>query len=618
MPIYQDNRQFLLRFRGIGICFLIILLIYLGKLWQMTVLQEEYYRNQADRNHIRILPVPAPRGLIYDREGRVLVDNVQGSNLVLFRDRADDLARTKNFLCSLGVDPDVLAQRIRASRNYGPYQSVVIKENLSMADMAYVMSHQSEYPGLAIIEEPRRIYRFGELAAHVLGYVGEISDQQLHTEEFENSRPGDLVGKYGLERIYNRLLTGRDGERRVQVNSIGKDLEQLDLIDPHEGKALTLTLDLDLQRVAEAELGDDPGAVVAFNPQSGEILALASRPAFDPNDFAMRISRRQWEDLIKNPDHPLQNRAIQSTFSPGSVFKVVMALAGLESGVIDENTTVYCNGGINLYGHYFRCWKHGGHGVVNLTEAIRESCNVYFYLLGQKLGIERIADFSHSVGLGRLSGIDLFGEVSGLVPSAEWKEARYGQRWYAGETISVAIGQGPMTVTPVQLARAIGIIATGKAPQMHLLKDQGLVRSPVHDPFSVPGFTLANMQAVRKGMWKVVNEWGTGHAAKVTGFEVCGKTGTAQTISNVGRASLSKDELEKYEPNAWFAGFAPRDNPEIVVAVIVQRGGSGGGTAAPIAGKVFQTYFDKHKQEFSQPIQFAGRTETEIQSIVTQ
>ncbi len=597
MAIFQDNSPLLLRLKWLQALITLVFALLLANVWHLTVVQFEYYWQLAERNHVRTIPLIAPRGLIYDREGRVLVDNIQVSNLVLFDDKVKNFDSTIAFLVNgLRVHRETIQHRLQAVRNDAYYQPMVVKENLTIEEIAYLLSHQIEHPELAIVEHPRRIYRYGKLAAHVMGYVGEVSRQQLGQPEFSDNKPGDIIGKYGLERTYNPVLTGRDGLNRVLVDSLGKTLEKLSGITPQQGKALKLTLDLDLQLVAETELVDHPGAVIAFDPRNGEILVMASRPTFDPNEFAVRIAPQKWSQLINNPDHPLQNRAVQNTFSPGSIFKLVTALVGLEQGIVDEKTTVHCQGGVSLYGQRFRCWKPDGHGIVSLTKAIQQSCNVYFYLLGQKLEIDTISDFSRRLGLGQLTGIDLFGEVAGLVPSDEWKRRLTGEVWYAGETISVAIGQGPLHVTPIQVARAIGIIATRRNSDLHLASDERLrKRHKVTSPPVVPSFVAENLQAIHEGMWQVVNERGTGQAAYVAGFKVCGKTGTAQIISSDVRARLSKEKGRKFKPNAWFVGFAPRDNPEIVVTVIVQRGESGGSTAAPIAQKILQHYYAKHK-----------------------
>ena len=608
MPIFQDNREFIGRLSWLRIVVVLTFALLAAKLWLVAVLNYDHYRNLAERNRVRTVPLLAPRGLIYDRQGRVLVDNVYGFNLLLFGDEIEDSEKTLTFLAEgLGLEKRVVKERLQAAASYGLYQPAVIKEGLSMAEAAYVLARQSDHPELEILKQPRRIFRYGQLAAHVLGYGGEVSLQQLEQPEFARHNPGDIVGHSGLERTRNAGLTGRDGWRRVMVDSRGKVLQNLQRVDPVLGEELTLTLDLDLQAVAEAQLGDRPGAVVAFDARTGEILVMASRPTFEPNQFATRISPTQWTRLMEDPDDPMQNRTVQSTFSPGSIFKVVMALVGLEHGVVDADSSVYCNGGVSLYGHRFRCWRAGGHGRVSLHEAIRQSCNVYFYLLGQKLSLQQITEFSHRLGLGSTTGIELLGEVAGLVPSEEWKLRVRGERWYAGETISLAIGQGPLLVTPLQLARAVGAVATGSIPRLHLVKDEWSRQQGQELATSLEGLSPDNLALIRDAMWSVVNEGGTGRAARVVDFEVCGKTGTAQTISSSARQLLSEESAQKFEPNAWFVGFAPRDNPQIVVAVIVQRGGSGGSAAAPIAREVLRVYHEKYHKPSLSPLKVVER-----------
>ena len=610
MPIFQDNRKLLQRLNWLRILFVLVFICLFAQLWSLTVLDFDYYQNLAERNRVRTLPQIAPRGLIHDREGRVLVDNVYGFNLLLFRDELTDLEATLQFLIG-GVDitEEVLRERLKAAGGYGIYQPVVLKENLSMEETAYLLARLSEHPEVEILKQPRRVYRYGSLAAHVAGYVGEISLSQLQEPEFTEYKAGDVIGQFGVERIYNRTLTGRDGRRRVLVDSRGKILEDLERVDPIRGKDLMLTLDLDLQATAENLLGENAGAVIAYDARSGEILVMASRPTYDPNQFAIRMTQKEWDQLLENPDHPLQNRTIQNTFSPGSTFKIIMALAGLEQGIIDTETTVTCNGGVDLYGHRFHCWKEGGHGEVALREAIQHSCNTYFYLLGQKLGIQEIAHFARQLGLGVSVGIDLLGEASGLVPSEEWKRQVRGEPWYAGETISLAIGQGPILVTPIQLAQVMGIIATGKSPRLHLLKVQE--NSGVGPQLFAPAFAPENLEVIRDAMWSVVNERGTGQGARLANYQVSGKTGTAQTISLSTREKLPESEVESLEDNAWFVGFAPRDNPEIIVAVIVQRGGSGGTTAAPVAREIFRLYHAKYKSQGPAGVEVASQAKQE-------
>jgi penicillin-binding protein 2 len=572
---------------------LVVFLVLGLKLWHLTVVRYDHYHQLATSNRIRALPLVAPRGLLVDREGRVMADSVSAFNLLLFRDEAQDMSLTVDFLTAgLEIDPSQLRKRIEAAADYSKVQPVLLEDNLSMNKLAYLLARSSEHPELRITEQPKRRYPQGEVACHVLGLVGEVSREELTTREFESNKAGDIIGKTGIERSYNGHLTGRDGVRRVLVDSRGKIVHSIFRNEPTTGETLRLTIDLDLQELAEDELEESPGAVVALNPNSGEILALASRPGFDPNLFASRIKAAEWKKLINDPDRPFQNRAIQSVFPPGSIFKVIIALAGLEYGIIDRYSSVYCRGAVNLYGHRFRCWKSGGHGHVRLREAVRQSCNVYFYLLGQKLGIDRIASFSKRLGLGQPTGIDLRGEASGVVPSKEWKQRKFGQPWYSGETISVAIGQGPISVTPMQLARAIGILATGRSPALYLTKDRG-EQAAEKQPTLALGFSEEHMFLIREAMWSVVNEWGTGRAARVAGFDVCGKTGTVQVISQQTRSQLPEAERSKFEPNAWFVGFAPREKPEIVVAVMIQRGGSGGSAAAPVAGRLFQRFYEK-------------------------
>ena len=612
MPIFQDNRELVQRLNWLRIFFVLVFVCLFAQLWSLTVLDFDYYQNLAERNRVRILPQIAPRGLIHDREGRVLVDNVYGFNLLLFRDEMSDLDATLQFLMDgLDMTEEVLRERLKAAGSYSIFQPVVLKENLSMEETAYLLARQSEHPEVEILTQLRRIYRYGSLAAHVAGYVGEVSPAQLQEPDFRESRAGDIVGQFGVERTYNQTLTGRDGRRRVQVDSRGRILHDLEQIDPIRGEDLTLTLDLDLQATAENLLGEDAGAVIAFDARSGEILVMASGPTFDPNQFAIRISENEWDQLLENPDHPLQNRTVQNTFSPGSTFKIILALTGLELGIIDAETTVTCNGSVDLYGHRFHCWKEGGHGEVTLREAIQHSCNTYFYLLGQKLGLQEIARFARQLGLGVPVGIDLLGEASGLVPSEEWKRQVRGEPWYPGETISLAIGQGPILVTPIQLARAIGIIATGRSPRLHLLKGESQQGSTAGLELISPVFAPENLQTIRDAMWSVVNEGGTGRGARLANYQVAGKTGTAQTISLSTREKLSESELEKLEDNAWFVGFAPRDNPEIIVAVIVQRGGSGGSAAAPLAREIFRLYHAKYKSRGPAGVEVASQAKQE-------
>jgi penicillin-binding protein 2 len=476
------------------------------------------------------------------------------------------------------------------------YYPIVLKEDLTIEDLAFVAAHRLEFPGLDITPQPRRLYGEGDLAAHLLGYVGEISEKELDRPEFKGSRPGWIVGKSGVERIYNSILMGVDGQKKVVVDSRGKEVATLDTVDSIAGNDLRITLDLDLQRAAEKALGDQVGAAVALDPRTGEVLALVSRPAFDPNSFTSRISRKEWADLMNDPRKPMQNRAIQSRFPPGSVFKVFMTIAGLQEGILTPDYVDFCSGATVLYGRPFHCWRAKGHGRVDLHRAIVDSCNVFFYHLGQKLGIDKIARHAQEFGLGLKTGIDLPGEDNGIMPSPAWKRLTFKVDWYAGETISVAIGQGYVSLTPLQVARAFGALGLGgvlKTP--HVVASAELLKhglTPIQQEGQAP-MNPITFDIVTRGLWGVVNESGTGTRAAIPGFDVCGKTGTAQVV---GREAQKKGvDNDALGDNAWFVAFAPLGAPEIATAVFVEHGGHGGSTAAPVVHEILKTYYHKSR-----------------------
>ncbi|MBI4481919.1 MAG: penicillin-binding protein 2 [Acidobacteria bacterium] len=600
---FNDNRHLLARLNGLQYALVVVFAVLAVRLWHLQILQYQEHLRQAERNRIRAVQLVAPRGLITDREGRVLADNRPSFNLFLDREEMKDQQETVRFLqVELGLERRQIESQLKKFETTPPFQPIVMKEDLSLAEIAVVESRQLEHPELRILQEPRRHYPYGELAAHPLGYVGEATQEQLKTKEFSQTRSGDLVGKYGVERTYNAVLTGKDGQEQVMVTSAGRVIQALDRRDPVIGREVRLTLDLDLQKAAEEMMAGKRGAVVVLDPNNGDVLVLLSKPSFNPNDFARRISRQLWQELINNPDHPFQNRGLSSNFPPGSVFKVFMTYAGLEEQTVDEKSYVRCSGGIPMYGRFFHCWKKGGHGFVTLPNAIINSCNVFFYTLGYKLGIERIAHYAKASGLGVPTGIDLHGEASGVVPSPEWKMATFGDKWYAGETISVSIGQGAVSTTPLQLARAFGGLVTGRLSRPHVLMED-----PVNDfrkagRRETPAIPIQekNMEILKNGLAGVVTS-GTGRQAAVPGVEVGGKTGTAQVI---GRENLAKVKNGTFDPedNAWFVGFAPKQAPEIVVVVFVEHGGHGGSAAAPVAGRILKEYFDKKQHQKERPL----------------
>jgi len=571
--------------------------------WHHQVIQGARYKELAEKNRIRNIPLVAPRGRIYDRYNRVLVDNRPSYNIVLNRENLQrSLEETVEMLAS-GIDMTVedLMERIDRKRSEPKFRPILLKEDITVADIAFVRAHQYELPEISVDVQPRRRYVGGELAAHALGYVGEVTEAQLATREFGDFKSGDQVGQSGLERIYNSVLRGRDGFRRVVVDKLGREMPVPELgglendrmeAPATPGNDLHTTLDLDLQLAAEAAIGDRAGAAVALDPRTGEILALASKPAFDPNLFATRISITDWKSLINDPQKPLQNRAIQNHYSPGSVFKIFMAAAGLEAQTLDALDHAFCNGHAVHYGRAFACWKAGGHGRVGIHDAIVHSCNVFFYEVGEKLGINRIAQYTTAMGLGRKTGIDLPNEDAGLIPSEEWKQRVYKTKWYPGETISVSIGQGAVSVTPLQAAWAMGGLASGgRLKQPHLVRPERLEKLGFKAPkLRTEEYPMhqGTVDIVSRAMWGVVNEGGTGTRARVDGFDVAGKTGTAQVV---GKQSYGKGE--QFEDNAWFVGFAPYRNPEIAVGVFIEHGGHGGEAAAPVAHAIFDAYYRK-------------------------
>ncbi len=561
--------------------------------WKLQVIDADKYAQMAERNRVRTIPIIAPRGRMLDRDGRVLVDNRPSFSVLLLR---DDPAQVEKYLPAvadgLGLSLADLKDQLQNTQNLPKFQPIVIKPEATPADVAFIESHRADVPILEMLSVSRRRYLPGGFLAHVTGYVGEVSEQQIEASNGK-LRPGDVVGKSGLEREYNEELMGTDGMRRVIVNSVGKEVDHLSQQDPIPGKQIQLTIDYDLQQVAEQSLGPRDGAVVALDPRTGEVLAMVSHPAPDPNDFAVRISREEWKQLNEDPAHPLLNRAIQGQLAPGSVFKIVMAVAMLEDHVPPESFTAYCPGYATFYGRQFKCWVYGksSHGLVDLHKAIMESCDIFFYNVGQRLGIDRIAYYAKKLGLGQKTGVDLPSEESGLVPSEEWVERVYHRRWYPGETISVAIGQGAVTATPLQLAHTIGGIAMGGAfMQPHLLKGaQNVAEQKVN-------ISESTVEKVTDAMYDVVNgAGGTAQAIKLPGIDFSGKSGTAQIINYDLRSRLGK--AKQFKDNSWFVGYAPRRNPEIVVSVLVQAGGHGSEAAGPVVRDVIKAYYEKKERK---------------------
>jgi len=599
----RDEKVSQVRLTAVQYIVLGIFMILAYGLWRLQVVQTDMYASLAEKNRVRNVPILAPRGKILDREGRIIVDNYPSFTALLLRDSSRDLTADSDLISQgLHLDPKEVKDRIRHFASMPQYQPIFLKDDITPDELAFVESHRNELPELDTIVAHRRLYPRNGFMAHLIGYVGEVSEEMLNQPRWEFYNPGDVVGKSGVELQYNQILMGKNGSRRAVVNSRGREVGRLDETPAEPGKQLKLTVDLDLQIAAEEALGDKNGAIVAMDPRNGEILAMVSRPTFDPNDFAVRVSRDQWSKLVNDDEHPLLNKAIQAQLAPGSTFKIIMATAGMQEGIA-EDMHVICNGGATFYGRYFKCWvtaEHRTHGVVDISKAIYQSCDVFFYTLAEKLGIDRIAKYATMFGLGQKTGIDLPQEVTGVMPSEEWKIRNFKQKWYAGETISVGIGQGAVAVTPIQLARAIGAIASGGQ----------LVRPHVTNPRDLPGNVIpatdtpnqakipidpANWEIITDAMSNVPSPLGTAGSAHLQGIDFAGKTGSAQTVSNALKAKTANGK-SKYKDNAWFVGVTPRRNPEIVVAVLFE-GGEHGQFAARIAAQVVKAYVEKQRRQ---------------------
>ena len=598
-PLRDDTRFAAGKIAVFQYATVVTFLFLISGFWRLQVQNPEFYGERAQQNSIKSVPIPGPRGRILDRDGRVIVDNHTTYGLLLARESVK-MEHLRPIAQGLDLDYSDLAARVERARKQPKYVSITIKDELTPGDLAFVDSHHDFFPELVLIDTPRRLYPKDGMLAHVIGYTGEISEQELDEPEFAKYNQGDVVGKFGIEKQYNDSLMGVDGQRQVIVDNRGQVRQTLGIKKAIEGKDLQLTIDLDVQAAAELAMDGRNGSVVALDPRSGEVLAMVSRPTFDPNKFAVRIHTKDWREIADNPDHPLINRAIQAELAPGSTFKPIVALAGLETGTVDDHWAVHCSGGVKLYDRYQRCWEPRGHGTQSMHGGIVHSCDVFFYTLGAKMGIDKLAFYGDIVGFGHPTGIDLPHEKSGLMPSEKWKLRYYRTKWYPGETPSVAIGQGALTVTPLQLARAIGGLSIGgKWYEPHMVK------KPV-DQVKLAEWTLdpEHVKTVVDGMYGVVNEGGTGVRAALPHLDVCGKTGTAQLASNefLKGTAAGKDMKD----NAWFVGFAPRDNPEIVVVALFEHGAHGQ-FAAGIVRDVLKAHFDK-KERLTQMQQLQNRT----------
>jgi penicillin-binding protein 2 len=601
---------------------LAIFLVLAYGLWSLQVRKNDEYLTRAEQNRIRQVPILAPRGKLLDRNGQEIVVNYPSFSALLLRDQMRDLnADAQKIADGLHIPASDVLDKIRRYQlaRKPAFEPIIIKDDITPDERAFIESHRDEFPELETLMIHRRLYPKDGFMAHLIGYVGEVSEDMLNSPRFELYEKGDIVGQSGVELYYNDMLMGKDGSRRVLVDSRGREVgrPQNAIVPAIPGKELKLTIDLDVQKAAEVALGDKNGAVVAMDPRNGEILAMASRPTFDPNDFAVRISAKEWKQLVEDPNHPLLNKAIQAQLAPGSVFKIIMSVAGTNEGIA-QNLHVNCGGGGTFYGRYFKCWvvaEHRVHGAVDLSKAIYQSCDVFFYTLAERLGIEKIAKWATAFGLGKKTGIDLPNEVSGVMPSEEWKMRTFRQKWIVSEVISVGIGQGAVTTTPIQLARAIGGVAMGGTLyRPHVVNPNDLPEQyrniastdqpdVVHVPINPEAWvTITDAMAgvVQPGV-------GTAPSAHLQGIDFAGKTGSAQVVSNQFKASKGGGG-KSMKDNGWFAGVAPRRNPEIVVCVLLEQG-EHGYLAARVASQVIKAYVEKQRLLRNNPTLFSDKSD---------
>jgi penicillin-binding protein 2 len=595
--------------------FVIIIVFFalaITRLWFLQVQQGDYYNLLADSNRVRSIEIAAPRGNIYDRKGREIVTNRPSFNVVWIREnnKIND-EWLKRLTRLLKLDATTLLEKIRKMAGGPGHIPVRLAEDIDWETVARIENNRMYLPDIKIEVVPLRIYHYGNLASHLIGYMGEINKAELDKADKTLYKGSDLIGKMGLERLRETDLRGEKGHDNMEVNALGFEQENLKGDEPLPGKDLHLTLDVELQKIAEQEMAAKnwAGAVVAMEANTGRLLAVASAPALNLEDFVGGISQKAWQGMLDNPLHPLINKVIQGQYPPGSTYKPVTAFAGLAEGIITPETTFFCPGSMQFGNRRYRCWKKGGHGTVNLKRAVAESCDVYFYNVGLRLGVDRLAKYAKMFGLGEKTGVEMEYEKPGITPSSEWKRKRYNVKWHDGETLSVAIGQGYNLTTPLQVGMMTMVVANGgtlyKPSVVEQVVDPSGKQVSAFKPevLSMLQGQGRNLKLVREGMVEAVNsKRGTGREAQIDsshGIIVGGKTGTAQVVRLAQYIHLKEDDIPyKYRDHAWFTCFAPASNPEIVVTVLVEHGLHGGSASAPIASKILNKYFeDKFKEQ---------------------
>jgi penicillin-binding protein 2 len=579
-----------------GMAFLLIVIW----LWSLQVFKGSEFRRLSENNRIRILENPADRGMLLDRKGRVLAQNRPSFEVCLV---PEDLKANPEVLVKVGellhMGEEEIKEKLQNIRRRPPFKPVKIKSDIDWHELALLETNRIYLPGLIVDVRPRRTYKYGNLASHLIGYLGEVDEYELKEPKYASYRMGDLIGKYGVEYRWEPDLKGVDGGRQIEVDALGREVKPLQSVEPFPGNNVILTIDLDIQRIAEEAFQDKKGSLIAMDPKNGKILAMVSNPSFNPDLFARNLSPEEWKSILENPFHPLQNKGIQGQYPPGSIFKIITAIAGLESGIITPDTQFTCTG-VYPYGNRdFRCWKEEGHGTLSLHRAIVESCDIYFYQLGLKVGVERMAHYANEFGLGRKTGIPLPHEKPGCVPSPSWKKKNWGVPWYTGETLSLSIGQGYLNATPLQLLVLISAIANGGKLYLPQVVERveniygNILKEYLPTETGEANVSERTLHFIQEALLGAVNEpHGTGGSAALKGIKIAGKTATAQVVKMP--EDFSKGDMDrmplKFRDHAWFVAYAPFEDPQIAIVVLVEHGGFGSEVAAPIAKKVIEKY----------------------------
>ena len=586
--------------------------VIVSRLWFLQISSGEEYKDLADNNRVRIRSARAPRGHILDKYGREIVTNRPSFNVVMIREDSYDIDDVlKRLSIILREDLDNLWEQIREAEGTPRHLPIVLKEDIDWETLAYLENHKYKFPGVRIEVQPVRTFHYGDLAANTIGYIGSITRKQLEDDKEGSYEGGDLIGKRGLERLREKDLRGEKGNSSTEVNARGFEQRELKSLDPLPGNDLQLTIDAELQLVAEQfmEIGEKAGAVVALEVNTGRVLAAASAPSIHLEDFIGGISQSNWDALLNNSKHPLINKSVQAAYPPGSVYKIVTALAGLSEGAIDENTKIYCPGHYYFGRRVYRCWKHSGHGEVDLRKAITQSCDVYFYQVGERVGVDNLAKYARKLGLGQKTGVEMEHEKSGLIPTKEWKRKRYKEKWHPGETLSIAIGQGFNLLTPLQVALMTATAANGgKVYRPQIIESVTTPEGEVIEKFEPQMIAELNdrersfLKIIREGLVGVVQgKRGTARSVRIKGLTIGGKTGTAQVVRISQYKGLKEKDIPyKFRDHAWFTCYAPADNPQIAVTVLVEHGLHGGSGAGPIARVMLKKYFEKYLEEWAE------------------